>query len=64
MEPAMSLTLYLDLVLLSLLTVLLAGVSVHRAMRAQKRREKALKKIEQQIGAMRGTDRAAASHYA
>jgi len=60
MEPAMSLTLYLDVVLLSLLTVLLVGVSVHRAMRAEKRREKALKKTEQQIGAIRQANGAAA----
>ena len=64
MEPAMSLTLYLDLILLSLLTVLLVVVSVYRAIRTEKRREKALKSIEQQIGTMRDADKAVASQYA
>ena len=53
MEPAMNLMLYLDVFLLGLLTVLLLLVSVHRALRVEKRRENELKRIEEQMGKTR-----------
>jgi membrane protein implicated in regulation of membrane protease activity len=64
MAPAMNLSLYLDLVLLSLLTVLLVVVSVHRTIRTQKRRDKERERIEKEIGAMQRANGAAASRFA
>ena len=64
MSPAMNLMLHLDLVLLSLLTMLLFGVSLHQALRAEKRREKERKAIQQHIGALERANRAAAARYA
>jgi len=49
MEPGMTILLYIDLVLFSLLTGLLVAVSIHQGMQEKKKREKEVKKVQVEV---------------